>query len=325
MPGNNLIFLISQPRAGSTLLQRILGNYPQIQTSAEPWVMLHPFYALRSQGYEVEYNASWARSALKDFLQMLPEGEETYYEGIRRMYSYLYDRLLENTDKRYFLDKTPRYYHIIPELFKTFPDAHFIILLRNPIAVLCSIFNTWVKQDWLRFPYYQYDLLDAPRLMQTGIELLGEKSLVVAYENLLANPETEMKKICDRLQIDFLPDAIAYKTDSSPQKGFGYKDQKTSAYQSGKPNSQNTDKWIEELKDPQLWRLANDYLAILGRDAIAQMGYCYDTLQQQVDSQRPSRYQQWQTLPFSWFLNPSTSKFQKWKSRLVKTNKIIKK
>jgi hypothetical protein len=324
MPGDNLIFLISQPRAGSTLLQRILSNYPQIQTSAEPWVMLHPFYALRSQGYEVEYNASWARSALKDFLQMLPEGEETYYEGIRRMYGYLYDRLLENSHKRYFLDKTPRYYHIIPELFQTFPEAHFIILLRNPLAVLCSIFNTWVKKDWSKFPYYQYDLLDAPHLMQTGREILGEKSLVLSYEDLLTNPEKEIKKICDRLQIEFIPEALSYNLDSSLQKGFGYKDQKTSVYQSGKPNSQNADKWIEELKDPQLWRLANDYLTILGREAIAQMEYCYDTLQQQVNSQRPSRYQQWKTLPFSWFLNPSNSKIQKWKSRLVKTNKITR-
>ena len=55
--GENLIFIISQPRAGSTLLQRILGGHPEIHTAAEPWIMLHPLYALKSKGCSAEYNA----------------------------------------------------------------------------------------------------------------------------------------------------------------------------------------------------------------------------------------------------------------------------
>ena len=53
----NLIFLISQPRAGSTLTQRILGSHQDIHTISEPWIMLHPFYALRDKGCQMEYSA----------------------------------------------------------------------------------------------------------------------------------------------------------------------------------------------------------------------------------------------------------------------------
>lgn len=88
LEGQNLIFLISQPRSGSTLTQRILGSHPDIHTLAEPWLMLHPSYGMKSVGYDAEYNADWARTIVQQFLQKLPTGEKTYYEGLRRMYTY---------------------------------------------------------------------------------------------------------------------------------------------------------------------------------------------------------------------------------------------
>ena len=58
--GENLVFIISQPKAGSTLLQRIVAGHPDIQTSAETWLMLHPVYGLRKTGIQANYNANWA-------------------------------------------------------------------------------------------------------------------------------------------------------------------------------------------------------------------------------------------------------------------------
>lgn len=72
--GNNLIFLISQPRAGSTLLKRILGGHPEIHTTAEPWIMLHPLYALKSNGLFAEFDSNLAGQGLEDFLMQIPEG-----------------------------------------------------------------------------------------------------------------------------------------------------------------------------------------------------------------------------------------------------------
>ena len=114
------IFLISQPRSGSSLLQQILGNHPQIHTLSEPWIMLHPVYAVRERGIQTEYNATWAHDALKQFLGSIPKGKDTYFQLIHQMYDALYQHTLEGTGKTYFLDKTPRYYFIIPELMKIF-------------------------------------------------------------------------------------------------------------------------------------------------------------------------------------------------------------
>ncbi len=52
---------------------------------------MYPIYALRPDDYQAEYNARLANVSLQEFLKILPEGEETYFEGIRRMYTYLYE------------------------------------------------------------------------------------------------------------------------------------------------------------------------------------------------------------------------------------------
>lgn len=134
--GDNLIFLISQPRAGSTLLQRILGSHPDIHTVSEPWIMLHPFYATRADGIETEYQQRTARVGVGSFIDALPDGRNDHDEGIRRMYAHLYARVLEGSGKSRFLDKTPRYYLVIPDLRRVFPEARFVVLFRNPLAVL---------------------------------------------------------------------------------------------------------------------------------------------------------------------------------------------
>ena len=134
--GENLIFLISQPRSGSTLLQRLLAGHPDIQTSAETWLMLHPVYGLRAQGIETEYRADWAATGVSEFLDNYADGRETYLSGIRSFAQTIYGNVLNSSGKKYFLDKTPRYTMIVPELVELFPAARFVLLFRNPLAVL---------------------------------------------------------------------------------------------------------------------------------------------------------------------------------------------
>ena len=56
------------------------------------------------------------------------DGKDLYIEALRQMGGKLYNRVLEVSGKQIFLDKTPRYYLIIPELKKIFPEAKFLNL-----------------------------------------------------------------------------------------------------------------------------------------------------------------------------------------------------
>ena len=283
--GKNLIFLISQPRAGSTMLQKILGSHPEIYTVSEPWLLLHPFYLLKNQGYNAEYNAKWSREALKSFFELFPNKEQVYIETVANTYGKLYEKALLQTDKKFFLDKTPRYYNIIPELVSAFPEAKFIILLRNPLAVLCSIISTWIIPDQRRWFYlinYKRDLIDAPELLIKGVDLLQNKDrfVLIHYEKLLQNPEKELSILCDKLEINFVSNLLENDNNNFAQWKLG---DKKNPYNSSQPNSKNIESWHKSLNSPQNWRLASDYLDFLGKDTIKYMGYDYESMRQYLD------------------------------------------
>ena len=282
--GENLIFLISQPRAGSTLTQKILGNHPDIHTASEPWIMLPPTYALRSGITTAEYGAEIGAQALKDFLNILPKGEDTYFTGMRKMYGYLYESALQGTGKKFFLDKTPRYYNIIPELKKTFPNAYYIILLRNPLAVLYSIIHTWTKEKWFNIYNYKNDLLAAPYFLLEGIKLLGQDCHIVHYENMLSSPEQEFNSICTYLNISYSKQLLTYE-ETSRRWALGDQDK---IYRSSRPDTEHLNRWVSDLRNPQIWRLLYDYLEYLGSETISDLGYSFEELSSILNAHKPS-------------------------------------
>ncbi|KKD38827.1 MAG: sulfotransferase [Limnoraphis robusta] len=280
----NLIFLISQPRAGSTLTQRILGSHREIYTVSEPWIMLHPLYALRRDGHQAEYSVQNSQKALDNFLNLHPEGEDAYFQAVRQMSLNLYEGLLRGSDKKYFLDKTPRYYYILPELYKTFPDAKYILLIRNPLAVLCSIFNTFVQEDWWKIQYYQDDLLKAPGLIAQALLNFQGNSIVLRYENLLSNPEEEIQKVCSFLNVSFNAEIISYGKSFSEKWQFG---DQSLIHQETKPSSDQINRWQEDLQNPIFWQSADNYLEFLGEDLLRSLGYSYTELKDLLERLKP--------------------------------------
>ncbi|GBF80328.1 sulfotransferase family protein [Aphanothece sacrum] len=280
----NLIFLISQPRAGSTLTQRILGSHREIYTVSEPWIMLHPLYALRENGYQAEYSVQNSKKALDSFLELHPEGEDAYFQAVRQMSLNLYEGLLRQSDKKFFLDKTPRYYYILPELYRTFPDAKYIFLIRNPLAILVSIFNTFVQEHWWKIQYYQDDLLKAPDLIAQGLLNFQGNILVLRYESLLSNPSAEIEKVCCFLNLSFEPEIVSYGNYDSEKWQFG--DQSLIQCQT-KPSSDNLDRWQQDLHNPITWQSANNYLEFLGQDLLTGLGYSYTELKGMLERLKP--------------------------------------
>jgi hypothetical protein len=276
----NLIFLISQPRAGSTMLQRVLAGHPEVHTTAEPWLMLHPIYALRERGHEAEYGARTAFGALKDFLGTLEGGQNQYFEALQQMAVYLYGIACDQAGKNLFLDKTPRYYFIIPELAQIFPGAKFIILLRNPLSVLASILNTWVKGEWIRLSRHYENLVLAPRLLLEGIELLGSRATVVYYENLVSEPASQVANLCVQLGLDFEPEMLEYGNRPSPKGRHG---DPAGVHKHMHPTTASLDRWLELGHSRQTRHLADAYLASLGPELVRSMGYDYEDMKLQLD------------------------------------------
>lgn len=287
---SNIIFLISQPRAGSTLTQRMLGGHADIFTLSEPWLMLHPLYALRESGFLADYETKPARAGVMSFLEYISPNDhknskQLYFESIASVYGDLYQKAVSASGKSIFLDKTPRYYNIIPELYSTFPQAKFIILVRNPLAVLCSMISTWTQSHWFGLRRFKHDLIQAPDLLIKGIETLGEKAIVLHYEELVSDPETAIANLCRDLDISYSSELIDYGNVDTPPWAMG---DKKSIHKKKKPDASNADRWIDSLQSAQIWRFANDYLKELGPERIERLGYNYNDLRTTLDKNHPS-------------------------------------
>ena len=294
-----LIFIISQPRAGSTLLQRILGKHSQIHTVAEPWIMLNPVFALPGKGNKSD--SATDKKALKLFLQELPNGQEDFFEGIRLMYKYLYAQALKPSGKSYFLDKTPRYYYIIKELYSIFPRAKFIILLRNPVAVLNSIIKTWVRGDWfLLGKYYRDDLIKAPYCLASGKRELKEKVYTLHYETLIAEPEKVVGQLCEYIGINFEYQMLDFAQGSLKQFKLG---DPQNIYQNKTVNSSNLGGWIDDIKTfPQVWHFCKEYLGFLRENnLLSELGYSYKEIDKTFNENCPKSFNF--KIPLSWALN----------------------
>lgn len=283
-----LVFLISQPRSGSTMLQAVLARHPEVFAPSEPWLMLPLAYMLRGDepGVCMPYGAHVCSVATADFFEnCLPGGESAFKEVIRDAALRVYETAIQQTSKTVFLDKTPRYYFIIDELLEIFPEARFIFLVRNPLAVLASVIETWRGSYPSDLKAFEADLLRAPRLMLNGMHAAGSRGMLVRYEEFVADPEGGARRLCDFLALSRMPGMSNYGRFERRKYG----DPKN-VYESDRPHTNSAEKWLKLTSgDPVHWRLSNDYLNVLGRTLVTDLGYNFDELSATLKSHRPRR------------------------------------
>lgn len=273
MQDDQLIFLISMPRSGSTLLQKILGRHSEVCTRSEPWLMLHALYALKEEGIQARYNAQVAAAGVRDFISEMPDkDEEFYYKALRSCYLSLYQPYLEKSGKSRFLDKTPRYYEVFDELQRTFPGAKFIILYRNPLAVLASILKTWIRGNYSGLKEYRSDLYEGVRFLQRDFSSYAN-TYTIKYENLLLNPELEVAALFNFLDLPNQPNCINYGTNDSERWKYG---DPVTVYEKDRPDEQHANAWHKQLGIADNRKLLFDYLQLLGKSGFERLGYNFE-------------------------------------------------
>lgn len=271
--GENLIFVISQPRSGSTLLQHMLGSHSDIHTLPEPWILLHPIYALKKKGINAEYNADYARIALEGFLNVTENGHAKYAKSMQDFLVTMYESAIENTGKRYFLDKTPRYYFVIDEILKIFPSAKIVLLVRNPAAVATSILNTNFSGDWQKLfkSDRKHDLITAPREILKALQTHESSVAYVRYEDLVVQPETVIKKLCNYISVPYEREMLQYRTKVK-FSDTTFIDPK-SIYRHTEPVIDYINEWKNQLGTKQQIRIISDFICELGKETIDALGY----------------------------------------------------
>ena len=73
MKEENLIFIISLPRSGSTYLQSLLSNNKFINTCSEPWILLNYANQIKPSLLTCTFDNHLAVDALKNYQEKFPE------------------------------------------------------------------------------------------------------------------------------------------------------------------------------------------------------------------------------------------------------------
>jgi len=274
------LFIFSLPRSGSTLLQRVLAADSQIASVAEPWVLLPFVYTLREHGISAEYSHRWANFALNDFIRVLPNGKQDYLSAVGSAARELYQKAAKSKDARYFLDKTPRYALIANEVVEIFPDGKFIVLWRNPLAVIASIIETWGDGKW-NLSIYKVDLFDGLANLIDCYQSHSKKVLPIQYESFLRSPEKELSRIAEYLELKLDPGVLENFSQVSFSGTLG---DPTGVKNYRAVDTAPLEKWKTVINNPLRKMWCRRYLRWLGEERLRIMGYDLNELLREIDS-----------------------------------------
>lgn len=284
---NKLIFLISQPRSGSSLLQQLLLNSNQIESTPEPWIMLNLIYTYKDSNITSEYNPNYAFINFINFLEKNQNGLKKFKEDIKSLALSLYFNQIN--DGCFFLDKTPRYYHIIEELHELFPNAKFIYLVRNPLNVFASMLNYNFNGDYIKF-LSSGDRIDDLFLAQKKIQnalVKNSNNILIKYEDIIEKPETVLSEIFKYLEIEMPENCVNYNI-SGEFKNSSSIDTKSLHFHH-LPSKKYANSWKKSIATTQQKILAVDYLIKLKKLNNNYFGYDINHILKILKKHKPEK------------------------------------
>ncbi len=209
------IFIVGLPRSGSTLLEQILASHSCVEGTMElPDILM----------LAKEIGGGRARGGAYPEALAGMSAEELRKLGERYIAQ---TRVQRKTAKPCFIDKMPNNFQHIGLIQLILPNAKIIDARRHPMGVCFSAF----KQHFARGQSFSYDLTDLGRyyadyvaLMAHFDDVLPGRILRVHYEDVVASPEREVRRMLDYCGLVFEPGCLdfhanprAVRTASSEQ------------------------------------------------------------------------------------------------------------
>jgi tetratricopeptide (TPR) repeat protein len=185
------IFILGRPRSGSTLIEQILSSHSAIEGTAElPYISALPG--------RLEESARGRTDYLKiletlDAATLRTLGEE-YLESAR---------VHRKLRRPFFIDKAPANFWHTGMIHLILPNAKIIDARRNPAACLLSMFKQYFNKPRPSLTELGRSYRDYVALMAHFESVMPGKIHRVIYEDMVADPEAEVRKLLDYLGLPF--------------------------------------------------------------------------------------------------------------------------
>jgi hypothetical protein len=218
-------FVIGNDRSGTTMLRLILDRSAEAAIPPESMFLLD-FAPVRRRGGLGDPAAAaafaeevWRHPRVR--LWNLAGGPPAVPPGLSHDEAYRFAveapfrAYARAHGKERFGDKTPAYLHAVDELLAVWPDARIVVLVRDARDVALSIVpmpfgpnNAWAAGRWWA------------RGIRRGLEAERrhpEQVLTLRYEELVSDPETQVRRVCARLGLGYNSEMLAIER-SDPGK-----------------------------------------------------------------------------------------------------------
>lgn len=193
-PGNDShapIFVLGQPRTGTTLIERIVTSHSQVHSAGE----------LQQFGMAIR-RLSRHRDPKRFSKELFTAALTLDYNNVGNVYMESTRRVQGEAPR--FVDKLPQNYLHIPMILKALPNAKIVHLTRDPMD---SCFASY-KQLFADAYLHSYDLEEMARhhcryrrLMDVWRERFGERFLDISYEETVGDLEPNARRLIDFLDL----------------------------------------------------------------------------------------------------------------------------
>ena len=235
------IFVVGLPRSGSTLVEQILASHPEVEGTMEL-----PDIASIARRLGGERKAGEA-PAYPGVLGELGAGELEALgeEYLRRT------RIQRKTARPLFIDKMPNNFAHLGLIHLILPKAKIIDVRRHPLACGFSGF----KQHFARGQGFTYDLEDLGRYYADYVALMAHFDAVlpgrthrVIYEQLIEDPETQVRALLHHCGLDFDPACLRFHETDRPVRTASSEQVRQPLYREGLEQWRHYEPWLDSLK-----------------------------------------------------------------------------
>ncbi|HZH42999.1 MAG TPA: sulfotransferase [Lysobacter sp.] len=203
------IFIVGLPRSGTTLVERIISNHPDVAQGGE----LFCFAAALHERLGVESGAGAILSSVPG--ELIERELDIAGVGARYLGLTAYKR----GERRFLTDKFPFNFLLVPWIAHALPQARILHVYRDPMDTCFSNLKHLFARSY-GASYSQEDMgryYDAyHRLMRTWDTLVPGRVLQVKYEDLVADPQAMTARILDFCGLPPAPEAWRVERNAKP-------------------------------------------------------------------------------------------------------------
>ena len=235
-PAPDPIFIVGMPRSGSTLVEQILASHSAIEGTGELNEIIE--IARRLNERPERYPAA-ARNLTASTAAALGEAYLARTRPHRR------------TGRPFFIDKMPNNFAHAGLIHLILPNAKIVDVRRGAMACCFANFS----HHFARGQQFTYELSELGRYYADYVALMAHFERVlpgrihrVQYEALVANPESEIRKLFDYLGLPFEDATLRFFETARPVRSASSEQVRRPIFTSSLERWRHYEPWLGPLK-----------------------------------------------------------------------------